>query len=216
MSTGAALLFDFDGVIADTFHIAHGVAKKLCVYFTESEYRKRFDGNIGKAPNPLIAEDHGDRCDHALDWWAEFTPGFKTTARPFAGMPELLKEFSGTYTLFIVSSCRDELIVHFLKKYDLTDVIKGFYGVDVNTHKDEKFRMLFSTQGVRADECIFITDTLGDVNEASSVGISSIGVTWGFQDRHTLARGNPVAVVDSPEELPSAIETFFASRKTLV
>ncbi|HEV3245210.1 MAG TPA: HAD-IA family hydrolase [Candidatus Paceibacterota bacterium] len=212
MNERRTLLFDFDGVIADTFHIAHGVAKKLCVYLTETEYRKRFNGNIYDLRRALLAADHGDRCDHALDWWAEFAPGFKTTARPFDDMPELLKRFAETYTLYIVSSSRDELIAHFLEKYALTDAVKGSYGVDVNTRKDEKFRMLFRAQGVRAEECVFITDTLGDINEAASVGISSIGVTWGFQDNGTLSRGNPFAIVDAPQELPSAVEIFFASR----
>ena len=51
--------------------------------------------------------------------------------------------------------------------------------------------------------------TLGDINEAASVGLSAIGVTWGFQDRATLARGNPLEIVDTPRELSAAVSRYF-------
>jgi phosphoglycolate phosphatase-like HAD superfamily hydrolase len=205
------VLFDFDGVIADSFHIAHAVAKKLCVYLTETEYRKGFNGNIYDSYNVIKAADHGDRCDHALDWWGEFSPGFRTHARPFEGMSELLNEFARNYTLCVVSSGHDPLIKEFLEKYGLRTAIDGIYGVEVNPRKDEKFRTIFSKYAIGPDDCVFITDTLGDINEASSVGLKSIGVTWGFQDRHTLERGHPFRIVEAPQELPEAVESYFAS-----
>ena len=203
------VLFDFDGVIADTFHIAHGVAKKMCVYLTESAYRNNFNGNIYDSYHGIKEQDHGDKCDHMLDWWGEFTPGFKNYAKPFDGMPEIIKAFAKDYTLCIVSSCHDPLIQHFLEKYELTQAIDGVYGVDVSPRKDEKFRAIFAKYGVTPKDCIFITDTLGDVNEAASVGLSSIGVTWGFQDKETLLRGNPIKIVELPGELPAAVTEFF-------
>lgn len=205
------LLFDFDGVIADTFHIGHSLARKICVYVTETEYRKRFDGNIFDAQKALLAADHGDRCDHALDWLGAYLPEFKTHARPFSGMPELLKEFSRSYALIIVSSTHNDLIREFEEKYDLSGVIEGVYGMEISTRKDEKFKAIFAKYGIEPKQTVFVTDTLGDINEAASVGLSSIGVTWGFQDRETLARGNPFAIVDSPQELPETIERYFSS-----
>jgi phosphoglycolate phosphatase-like HAD superfamily hydrolase len=213
MSDKRLLLLDFDGVIADTFHIAHGIAKRMCVYLTETEYRKRHDGNIYESDKAALAADHGDRCDHALDWLGEYTPVFKMHARPFEGMPEQVKEFARTYTLCIVSSGHNALIEEFLTTYGIRELIDGVYGMEVNTRKDEKFKMIFSKYGIAPEQTVFITDTLGDVNEATSVGLSSIGVTWGFQDRKTLARGNPFAIVDTPQELPAAVADYFASRE---
>lgn len=203
------VLFDFDGVIADTFPIAHAVAKKTCVYLTETEYRKTFNGNVYDAQAVRNAADHGDRCDHFLDWWAEYRPNFDLHARPFDGMPQVVEEFSHEYTLCIVSSTRDHFLTDFLTKFDLAQFIGGVYGADIDTHKDKKFRMIFEKYGVTTKDCIFITDTLGDINEASSVGLSSIGVTWGFQDKETLLRGNPIKVVEVPGELPNAVAEFF-------
>ncbi|MDR3571656.1 MAG: HAD hydrolase-like protein [Candidatus Pacebacteria bacterium] len=203
------LLFDFDGVIADTFHIAHRVAQKVCVFYTEAEYKKSFEGNVHDYHSRLQDADHGDRCDHTLDWWAEFTPGFNTHAKPFDGMPELLGEFAEKYTLCIVSSGHDALITGFLEKYGLTKAIAGVYGSEVHTRKDEKFKMIYSQYDTTPTDCLFVTDTLGDINEATTVGLSSVGVTWGFQDRETLARGNPFAIAELPLQLPTFVDAYF-------
>lgn len=206
------LLFDFDGVIADTFHIAHKIAQRMCVLVTDTEYRAKFNGNIHDADAAIRnGPDHGDRCDHALDWLGEYLPEFKTHARPFAQMPELFKAFAQRYELLLVSSTHDAVIADFLEKYDLREAISGIYATEVSTRKDEKFRMIFSKYAIEPEQTVFVTDTLGDVNEASSVGLASIGVTWGFQDRHTLERGSPYSIVDTPEELTSAIERYFAA-----
>jgi phosphoglycolate phosphatase len=211
MESKKLVLFDFDGVIADTFHIAHGVAKKLCVYLTETEYRKSFNGNIYDAHKAILAADHGDKCDHLLDWWGEYAPGFKTHARPFEGMPELLEALSHVYTLCIVSSSHDPLIMHFLEKYRLMNAVDGVFGVEVSPKKNEKFEAIFAKYDAAPGDCVFITDTLGDINEASSVGLDSIGVTWGFQDKETLARGEPFRIVEAPGELPNAVAEYFRS-----
>jgi phosphoglycolate phosphatase len=209
MTDKKLLLLDFDGVIADTFPIAHAVAQRTCVYLTEREYRRTFNGNVYDAQAMRNASDHGDRCDHLLDWWAAYRPGFDLHARPFKDMPEILEQFAQSYMLCIVSSTRDHFLHEFLEKFDLTRYIDGIYGADIDTHKDKKFRTIFSKYGIAPDATVFITDTLGDVNEATSVGLKSIGVTWGFQDKETLARGDPFRIVELPPELPNAVEEYF-------
>ncbi len=205
------LLFDFDGVIADTFHIAHKLAQRVCVYVTETEYRSKCNGNIHDADEAIRrGPDHGDRCDHMLDWLGEYLPEFNSHARPFSEMPDILKTFAQRYELLIVSSTHDDLISGFLDKYGLRESVGGVYAAEVNIHKDEKFRMIFSKYGIEPKDTIFVTDTLGDVNEAASVELPSIGVTWGFQDRATLERGDPFAIVDAPHELPAVIERYFS------
>jgi phosphoglycolate phosphatase len=205
------VLFDFDGVIADTFHIGHSVAQKICSYITESEYRKYHEENIIEKIRIVRAQDHGDRCDHALDWLGEYLPAFNEHAKSFEGMPEVLRKFAQIYTLCVVSSSQEDPIEHFLEKYGLNDTIQGIYGLYAGTRKDEKFKTIFAKYAIEPREAVFITDTLGDINEAANVGLKSIGVTWGFQDHATLARGNPFRIVDKPEELSKAVTDYFAS-----
>ena len=48
---------------------------------------------------------------------------------------------------------------------------------------------------------MYVTDTSGDVREAASVDIPSVGVTWGYHPRQTLERANPRSIVDTPQAL---------------
>lgn len=50
-------------------------------------------------------------------------------------------------------------------------------------------------------DAVFITDTLGDIREARECDIDSIAVTWGFHERKTLEKGNPIVIVSDPREL---------------
>ena len=56
-----------------------------------------------------------------------------------------------------------------------------------------------------------ITDTLGDLREASAVDLKTIAVTWGYHDEETLRKGNPAALVDNPAELAPQIESILKS-----
>lgn len=58
--------------------------------------------------------------------------------------------------------------------------------------------------------CLLITDTLGDLKEASLAGVNAIGVSWGFHDRRTLAKGNPFRIINKIEELPVIVHEYFA------
>jgi phosphoglycolate phosphatase-like HAD superfamily hydrolase len=50
---------------------------------------------------------------------------------------------------------------------------------------------------------------LGDVREAMRVGVSSIGVVWGFHNEETLRQGTD-RIAHSPSELSETIQNFFA------
>lgn len=66
MDTRRTVLFDFDGVIADSFRAAQSTAQALCKYNTEDEYRRHFEGNSWSTFKRLEKEDH-EGCDHGLD-----------------------------------------------------------------------------------------------------------------------------------------------------
>ena len=61
-----------------------------------------------------------------------------------------------------------------------------------------------------ADDCVYITDTLGDMREAGAHHMGTIGCSWGVHDRATLERGLPFRIVDQPAELRDAVDDYFA------
>ena len=79
----------------------------------------------------------------------------------------------------------------------------------VHNNKTERINNAFEKYGVGPKDCVFITDTLGDMREAASCGIPSIGVTWGFHKKNNLEKGNPFKIAETPEELIEAVADYF-------
>ena len=202
------LLFDFDGVIADSFHLAYEVNQKKCPHLTEEEYRRRFEGNINDAEEPVHTPD----CRLDLDFFTEYVPRMQQEVKMFPEMREVITELEKTYTLVAISSTISSPIREFLQSHDLASHFVQIMGNDVHKSKVEKMKMVFAQYDVTADDCVFITDTLGDMREAERVGVGSIGVSWGFQSRETLEKGSSFRIVDTPQELVKGIGEYFSSR----
>lgn len=214
MKSATYALFDFDGVIADSFAIASALAQRLCIENTPEKYKSAFEGNIydtvTKDKERRSRETHGPECDHSLDWWTEYTKAFAGSVVPFDGIVEALKRLSESHGLFVVSSGHKNFIMPFLEKNGIADIFQDVYDVDSHTHKTEKIQMIFDTHAISAAECVFVTDTLGDIREAAHHSMGAIAVTWGFHTRETLEKGVPFRIVEKPAELPDAVNEYFA------
>ena len=205
------VLFDFDGVIADSYSVGFETAKKQCPYFTEKDFHSVFEGNAWERHEALMSRVHGPECQHDLDWFSIFPPAFEERATLFAGMREVVEKLSHEYILIIVSSTLTSPIQGFLEKHHIGRYFSEVMGADVHTGKREKIHMVFEKYETSAAECVFITDTLGDMREANLSGVGAIGVSWGFHARETLAKGEPFRIVDNPVGIVSAVSDYFAA-----
>lgn len=199
------VIFDFDGVIADTFRICYGITKLGDPELTEAAYRDRFNGNINDSIKNEAAK-------HAVDFFAEFDK--RILEAPLVPGIQKAIEYLGTqYSAVIVSSTTNNIIEKYLKHHALRQHFKKIYGNDVATSKVEKFRMIFEGFETQGSNCMLITDTTGDMREAKQVGIQCIAVPWGYQSRSILAAGKPAAFVDTAGEIVDRVlEIFEESR----
>ena len=204
------VLFDFDGVIADSYGVALCTARTLCEHITDTEYRRLFEGNVHQKHDVYLSENHGPGCHHDLDWFSIFTPAFEERAQLFSGMREVVESLSHSYVLIIISSTITSPIQGFLEKHHIGRYFSEVMGADVHTSKHEKIKMVFEKYGVTAPECVFITDTLGDMHEAKAAGVGAIGVSWGFHSHETLVKGEPFRIVEKPEDISPAVSDYFA------
>lgn len=201
------VLFDFDGVIVDSFALALEINKKICPFTSVSEYKKRFEGNI----NEYLEEktNHGDQCRHDLDFFDEYVPRMKNEVKLVPGIELVIQSLAEKYNLIIVSSTLSAPISELLDKYNLKKYFLEVMGNDVHKSKVEKIKMVFSKYSVTKEDCVFITDTLGDLREANHVGVKCIAVTWGFHAPETLEKGNPYLIANKVDELQGLIYTYF-------
>ena len=82
-------------------------------------------------------------------------------------------------------------------------------GNDVHKSKVEKIRMVFEEYNIGPNDCVFITDTLGDIYEASRKNVGSIGITWGFHEPERLLRGKPFRLVEESNDLLTTVSDYF-------
>ena len=86
------VLFDFDGVILDSFRSAFEVSKSICPHLSEEDYRRRFEGNIYDFDN--YPGTHTDDCRHDIDFFAEYIPRIKQHAKMFDGMKGAIQKLA--------------------------------------------------------------------------------------------------------------------------
>lgn len=203
------ILFDFDGVIADTFAPAFEVQKLIYSGITEDDYRTFFEGNINEGGNTPTHSKLAANFHPEVDFFTEYLPRLKKEGKVFSGMIEVIKKLSESYSLIIVSSTITTPIQEFLEENNLTPYFTEIMGNDIHASKVEKIKMIFDKYNTTKEHCVFVTDTLGDMVEAEKTGMGAIGVSWGFHDQGRLLRGNPFRIVNAPDELIDAVSDFF-------
>jgi phosphoglycolate phosphatase len=197
------ILFDFDGVIVDTFTFCHRIANMRSPV-SEEEYRSRFEGNINEA---VKKTDRGG--GPRFDFFGHYTPELML-CRPNSELAGVIKTLARDHDLIIVSSTATAPIAEFLKLHGLMDCFKEILGNDVEKSKVKKIRGVLERYGIEPGETVFVTDTLGDIGEAEACGVRSIAVSWGYHPAETLERGKPMKILEHPRELVEAVESLEA------
>lgn len=195
------IIFDFDGVIADTFEIVYAIKRAENPKLTRDDYRQHFEGNINEA----VAREMRPK----LDFFAEFAKQI-LQAPLAAGITPIIQGLSQQFSLVIVSSTINQLIEDYLQHHNLRQHFQEILGNDISPSKIEKFRMMLEKYAAPAEQTVFITDTLGDLKEANHIGLKTIAVTWGYQPRATLAKGQPNAMIENPNEIIPQVEALLA------
>ena len=196
------VLFDFDGVMVDTFSFCHAISN-LIHPISEDDYRKRFEGNIFDS---VKKPKEGAK---KIDFWGEYKPELMKCV-PVKGISELIKDFSEIYVLIIISSTISHAISDFLDENNLRKYFKEILGADIDKSKINKICGVLNKYPISSSDIIFITDSLGDIKEARECGVKSIAVTWGYHPKETLIKGEPYKIVDQPLDIKEAVDIYFS------
>lgn len=190
-----SIIFDFDGVIHDTFDMAYNINRQLLDISVE-EYKDMFNGNIYR--------DNRITPEKAKEFFEIQNKEFKKLVIDETIKNELLK-MKAKYDLFIVSSNMEEAMNDYIARNELSGVFREVLGMESHKSKIEKFKILINKYGLTRDNSFFITDTLGDILEANKVGLCTIAVDFGCHDRERLQQGNPLKIVSNFTNLAGEI-----------
>lgn len=183
-------LFDFDGVLCDSFAFHHERLQRfLDIELSEERYRALHDGNF------FVGGLEGD-------WFAYRDAIYEEqVALPMRDeVKRAVAELAKRHRLFIVSSGGERNIREYVRRNGV-DVFTDILGLERHASKVEKFHHLLEKHGLEPLDCLFVTDTLGDILEAKRAGIPVVAVDYGFHERERLERGEPRAILSRFEEL---------------
>jgi phosphoglycolate phosphatase len=187
------IIFDFDGVIVNSFNTAFEVSQMMRPTLTKDRYQAKFNGNYYNA-------EHQDKIENEINFFKEYGEKFRKLDID-TKTKETILELSKTHNLFIVSSTIKSIIEKYLSRHGLLDSFTEILGSDTETSKVKKFNMIFDKHKISPEETIFLTDTSGDVREAQEANINLIvGILGGFQNEESLKRSNPNAIVKNFSE----------------
>lgn len=203
------LLFDFDGVIADSLEVYYEAYTSVC---TEMGYRrinsrevflKMLEGNPFRqllwCGFPLFRLR---RIAHT------FEPRIRAAhqrIKPFLEMPAIVTELALRHPLYIVTSNTSDAVEQFLEKHGIGNV-RGVFGSDVETRKTRKIKRIARLHPHA--RCHFVSDTKGDLLEARRVKAVPVAVGWGYHSTATLKTAKPAFLANTPGDLQCYFESM--------
>ena len=189
-----ALIFDFDGVIEDSFEFhVNKISEFTGFNLSKKELRYIHTGNFfKKAPKEL----------HDVDWkdYRDYIFKEQTSLIVKKNIKKTLLELHNKFNLFIISSGGTKNIKSYLSNNKVS-IFKEVLGFEKIKSKEKKFEFIFKKYSLTPKECIFITDTLGDIIEANDVNVKTIAVDFGYHSRSILKKGNPFAIISDLNEI---------------
>lgn len=188
------IMFDFDGVIDNNYSLSFELCSKKFLNITVEEHKKQYDGNVHLEREKLKDRDTGFDFLKCL---SDSRKDRKIEEKTKSTLVDLEKDFK----LGVISSCHEYGIKDYLKNNGIENLFSFVYGLETHKLKTFKFKKILEEFSLGKDECIFITDTLGDILEANEVGIKTIAVDFGYHERERLQKGNPLKIISRFEEL---------------
>ena len=208
-SKPSAVLFDFDGTIAQTLRLITYIPEEIIKLtalkeITEFEIQYLRKHGLRKFIQMLRISPF-----HIPKLLTELQSLFSRhlAAVPLVeGIPEVLEVLrSKQITVGIVTSNTRENVVAYLEHHQLSTVsfvyadksIFGKHRVINRALRDHKINSLDS---------LYIGDEVRDVEAAKKSGMKSVAVSWGFSHRENLEKAQPNWLFDTPKELLALFE----------
>jgi phosphoglycolate phosphatase len=212
---GAALLFDMDGCLVDSFPaIARCWAQTLPEFGLESPTPEQVRPDVGP-PVDVVARRFAPQADEQTV--AAIVAAYRrcsvgaTDVTVFPGIPELLSELNEQgLELAIATSKSIEVAESQLDRLDLRRWFSFVEGTPVDELGADKAtvvgRALDRLAPIRPTA--LIGDREHDVHGAHAHGIRAVGALWGYGSSHELERAGADALAQTPADVSAVIRAM--------
>ncbi|MGI9540337.1 MAG: HAD family hydrolase [Miltoncostaeaceae bacterium] len=205
------VLFDLDGTVIDsTALIRESHRHAVSTVLGQDLPDEVLVANVGVPLLQQMKAFDPDRAEELLavyqEWNHRMTPELLAE---YEGMPELLEDLRAAgRRLGIVTSKSGpvvELAWDVLPLSHHFEVVVSSETTDRHKPHPEPVHRALAEHGVGPHEAVMVGDSPFDLRAGKAAGADTIGVTWGFFGREALAAEDPGIVVDTVDELRSAL-----------
>lgn len=205
-----AIVFDYDGVIVDSFPSVYQVYQNTCGRFgvsypeTLEKFRQLYGYNYLECLRNLGIQPE-DFAEASKIYQTEIV---KIKHEIFPGIKDVVINLSQKYKLYLITASHSDEVLPKIKEFGLEDFFVKIYCGDGNSgRKVEMFLDLFQTEGYQPSEIISIGDRAVDYDVAKKVGLADediILVTYGWGlDRSRVGQAN---IATNPAEISSKLD----------
>ena len=203
------LIFDFDGVLADTLQPMLTYAGQVC---QELGYPCEPTQADLEALERMEFSEYGRQLGIPEEKIGTFVTRnfelFLNHKEPLAitpGLEPILTELSTKTTLAIVTGNSKNVVGKFLKTYGLKEKFRIMLCSEDQGNRVDKINKIQELMSSPYGEAYMIGDAVSDIRSARKAGVKSVAVAWGHQSQQKLADEHPDYLVESPEDLLSLI-----------
>lgn len=200
-----AVIFDFDGVLAESVDIKtrafaelykeYGpeIEKKVVDYHLQNGGMSRFK-KFRYYHNVLLGKNITDETEIALgSRFSRLVEQMVVKAPPVPGATEFMEEFHRKLHLFVASGTPDDELIRIVRARNMERFFTAVYGSD--KEKGDIITSIISTYGFTRDSVIMVGDAMSDYRGALEAGVRFVGRVPGDQQSPfpsgTLCFNNP-------------------------
>ena len=206
------ILFDFDGTIADTYEAVADITNQLSTEFgykaldteeqsllknlSSREIFKLSEISIFKLPFLVrrVRSELSKEIGELL---------------PIEGLTQILLELKKQgYILGVVTSNIKENVDIFFKSNNLSYLFNYVYSCTSIFGKHRIINQVIREHQLNRSDVIYVGDETRDIRSARKSNVGIVAVSWGFNSEIALKEFQPDYLVNTPQELISAVNLY--------
>ncbi len=203
------VVFNFDGVLADTYNILDLVYQRLEGSYTVTKLSEKDKERIRKLSPFDLFKAFRVPFYQLPKFIQEVMPIYKeliSEAPLFEGMREVVEALNARGTkCVILSSNNPSLIRKFLKHHDF-EIFDKVVGGAAFFNKQTRLSSVIRTYKVNKSETLYVGDERRDIDACKKIRVPIAAATWGYDDYKVLGAGRPKYLVQDIEDLREALD----------
>ena len=205
------IIFDFDGVLADSKDAYAAQMKetieKLSNYVYSIDVFKERIGNTEQKEDFAFFLQTKDEAilTKAVEVYRELTPKYEHLRNLYPGVRKIIKDLHSKYITGIVSRKRQSRMEYWLSYFN----IREYFDYPIGTVEDCKshaIRRIMNHYKISIDRTLMIGDTEFDMQGAKEAGVISVAAMYGSSKPEELSKMQPDFSISSPTQIYDVID----------